>query len=235
LRAALQNSNAAALSNSSANQTQLNALNWTGAGAYYLEFARLNGQTLSLLSAVPEITPPSYDGFGPSLSSDLAPLVQSSQAFMTMLSNYVSTQDGLTAPGGQGDLFSGATPGEDGAGLIGQIFRRLHLNDYMLQLLQSMIAPTGNDWTDPFSGLMALGNTMVTIAVTGMGLAALAASGTASAATAAFQTLTLNLPGAGMTLAAHAAMNFLGTPIFLLLLGLMIPGLTIAFVLPMIP
>ena len=165
LRASLQTGGAAALSNSSRSQTQLSACGWTCAGAYYLEFARLNGQTLSLLSGVPQLTPPSYDGFGPSLSSDLAPLIQSSQAFMTTLSNYVTTQDGLSAPGGQGDLFSGATPGQDGSGVIEQVFRRLHLNDYMLQLIQTAIAPNGNNWTDPFSALMSLGNTMVTIAV----------------------------------------------------------------------
>jgi conjugal transfer/type IV secretion protein DotA/TraY len=235
LRASLQTGGAAALSNSSTNQTQLSACGWTCAGAYYLEFARLNGQTLSLLSGVPQLTPPSYDGFGPSLSSDLAPLIQSSQAFMTTLSNYVTTQDGLSAPGGQGDLFSGATPGQDGSGVIEQVFRRLHLNDYMLQLIQTAIAPNGNNWTDPFSALMSLGNTMVTIAIAAMGLAALAASGTASTAATAFQILTLNFAGAGMTVAAHFLMNFLGTPIFALLLGLLIPGLTIAFVLPMIP
>ena len=235
LRASLQTGGAAALANSSTNQTQLSALGWTGAGAYYLEFARLNGQTLSLLSGVPQITAPSYDGFGPSLSSDLAPLVQSSQAFMTTLSNYVTTQDGLSAPGGQGDLFSGATPGEDGSGVIEQVFRRLHLNDYVVQLFQAAIAPTGNNWTDPFSALMGLGNTMVTVSVAAMGLAALAASGTASTAATAFQILTLNFTGAGLTVAAHFLMNFLGAPIFMLLLGLLIPGLTIAFVLPMIP
>ncbi|WP_159014647.1 DotA/TraY family protein [Acidisoma sp. S159] len=235
LRSLLQTGGAAALANSSTNQTKLSALGWTGAGAYYLEFARLNGQTLSLLSAVPQVTPPSYDGFGPSLSSDLAPLVQSSAAFLTTLSNYVTTQDGMNQPGGQGDLFSGATPGTDGSGLIEQVFRRLHLNDYVLQLLQTAIAPTGNQWTDPFSALMGLGNLMVTVAVSAMGLAALAASGTASTATAAFQILTLNFTGAGLTAAAHFLMTFLSTPIFALLLGLLIPGLTIAFVLPLIP
>jgi conjugal transfer/type IV secretion protein DotA/TraY len=235
LRSSLQTGGAAGLAKSSTNQTQLSALGWTGAGAYYLEFARLNGQTLSLLSAVPQMTPPSYDGFGPSLSSDLAPLVQSSTAFVTTMSNYVTTQDGMNQPGGQGDLFSGATPGTDGSGIIEQVFRRLHLNDYVLQLIQTAIAPTGNQWTDPFSALMGLGDLMVTVAVAAMGLAALAASGTASTATAAFQILTLNFTGAGLTAAAHFLMTFLGTPIFALLLGLLIPGLTIAFVLPMIP
>jgi conjugal transfer/type IV secretion protein DotA/TraY len=235
LRAAVQTGGAAKLAQSDKNWTQLQALSWTGAGAYYLEFARLNGQTLSLLSGVPQITPPSYDGFGPSLSSDLAPLIQSSQAFMTTLSNYVATQDGTDQPGGQGDLFSGATPGQDGSGVIEQVFRRLHLNDYVMQLFQTAIAPSGNQWTDPFSALMSLGDMMVTIAIAAMGLAALAASGTASTAATAFQILTLNFTGAGLTAAAHFLMNFLGTPIFMLLMGLLIPGLTIAFVLPMIP
>jgi hypothetical protein len=76
---------------------------------------------------------------------------------------------------------------------------------------------------------------MVTEAVSAMGLAALAASGTASTAATAFQLLTGNFAGAGLTAAAHFVMSFLGTPIFTLLLGLLIPGLTIAFVLPMIP
>lgn len=235
LRASLQTGGVAALANSGTNQTQLSALGWTGAGAYYLEFARLNGQTLSLLSGVPNITAPSYDGFGAAFSNDLAPLVQSSQAFMTTLSTYVTTQDGLSAPGGQGDLFSGATPEQDGSGVIEQVFQRLHLSDYVLQLIQTGIAPTGNDWTDPFSALMALGNTMITVALAAMGLAALAASGTASTAATAFQLLTFNFTGAGLTVAAHFLMTFLGSPIFMLLLALLIPGLTIAFVLPAIP
>jgi conjugal transfer/type IV secretion protein DotA/TraY len=235
LRASLSTGGAARLAQTERNWTQIKALNWSGAASYYLEFARLNGQTLSLLSGVPQITPPSYNGFGPSLSSDLAPLVQSSSAFMTTLSNYVATQDGLNQPGGQGDLFSGATPGQDGSGVIEQVFRRIHLNDYVLQAFQTAIAPSGNQWTDPFSTLMTLGNTMVTVAVAAMGLAGVAASGTASAAATMLQIATFNFAGAGATVAAHFLMNFLATPIMMLLMGLLIPGLTIAFVLPMIP
>ncbi len=236
LNASLKTGGVAKIAQSEKNWTQLQALSWTGAGAYYLEFARLNGQTLSLLSAVPQVTPPSYSGFGTSLSTDLAPLVASSRAFQTTMSNYVATNDSISQPGGNGDLFSGATPGQDGSSIIEQVFRRIHLNDYVLQALQSAIAPSGGStWTDPFSGLMALGNTMVTVAIASMGLAALAASSTGSAATAAFQFLTFNWTGAGITVAAHFLMSFLGTPIFMLLMGLLIPGLTIAFVLPMVP
>ena len=218
-----------------ANQTQLSAMGWAGAGAYYLEFAHLNGATLSVLSATPQVNPPSYAGLGDSLSSDLAPLIQSSQAFLTTLQTTVDTQDGISQPGGYGDLFSGATPGGDGSSAIEQVFRKLHLNDYALQLLETAITPTGNNWTDPFSALMTLGDTLILISVTAMGLAALAASTTGSVAATAFQVLTGNVAGAGATIVLHFLMSFLGTPIFLLLLGMLIPGLTIAFVLPMIP
>ena len=216
-------------------QTQLNAMGWAGAGAYYLEFAHLNGATLSVLSATPQITPPSYQGFGTSFSSDLAPLVQASQAFLSTLQTTVDTQDGISQPGGYGDLFSGAVPGGDGSSAIEQVFRKLHLNDYALQLLETAIAPTGNNWADPFSALMTLGNTLISLSIGAMGLAALAASTTGTVATAAFETLTFNWTGAAGTVVLHFLMTWLGTPIFTLLLSLLMPGLTIAFVLPMIP
>ena len=47
-----------------ANQNKLDALGWTSAGAYYVEIARLNGQALSLLSSVPTVQPPTYQGLG---------------------------------------------------------------------------------------------------------------------------------------------------------------------------
>ncbi len=50
------------------NQVQQSTLGWTAAGAYYLEIAKLNATTLSLLNATPVTTAPSYDGLGPALS-----------------------------------------------------------------------------------------------------------------------------------------------------------------------
>lgn len=236
LRSQLQNSGVTSMANSSSDLTQAEALSWTSAGAYYLEFAKLNGATLSLLDAVPQITPPTFAGLGPSLSADLAPLIQSEQAYMANLTKYVTTQDPMNTPGGQGDLFSGATPGSDGSGVIDQVFRRIHLSDYALQMLQSLIAPSsGSGWTDPFSSLMSLGDWMITLAVGVMGTSAIAASGTATALAAGAQILTLNLTGAAATLGIHAMFSFLSTPLFFLAMSLLVPGLTIAFVLPMIP
>lgn len=224
----------AAPAETAAEQTALNQ-GWTAAGAYYLEFAKLNGQTLSLLSAVPQLTPPSYAGFGPSLSSDLAPLIQSAQAFMATLQAEVDTQDNVNEPAGN-DLIGGATPGTDGSGVISQVFRSLNLNDYILRQLETAIAPTSStSWTDPFAALMGLGNTLVTISISAMGLAAIASSKVATAASATFSALSGNIEGSILSIGAHMSINFLATPIFALILALLIPGLTIAFVLPMIP
>jgi conjugal transfer/type IV secretion protein DotA/TraY len=55
-------------------ETQQSALGWTSAGAYYLEIARMNAATLSLLDAGPDVTSPTYDGIGQSMSYDLAPV-----------------------------------------------------------------------------------------------------------------------------------------------------------------
>jgi conjugal transfer/type IV secretion protein DotA/TraY len=216
-------------------QTQLSALGWTAAGAYYLQFAKLNGETLSLLTATPSITQPSFSGLGPSLSADIAPLEQAFNDYMTKLDTYVATTDGLSAPGGNSDLFSGATPGDDGSTALDQLARRLHITDGILQLLQAGMSPTSTLWTDPFGGLMILGHRMMVVALSALGLAAIASSTTATAGATVFNVLTLNFTGAAATVVTHLLVTFLATPIFMGCLALLIPGITIAFVLPAIP
>jgi len=220
----------------SANQQKLSDLGWTSAGAYYVEIARLNGQTLSLLSAVPSVAPPSYQGLGQSLGNDLAPLVQSALAFQTKLLNYVQTTDGLDAPGGNSELFTGATPGEDGASAIEQIVRKLHLNERVLNGLVTAMSPTtSTGWTDPFAALINLGQTLTLTSLAALGLASILASTTATAGAVAWNVLTLNFTAAAASVSGHLVMSFLGTPIFYGLMCMLIPGLLISYVLPMIP
>jgi conjugal transfer/type IV secretion protein DotA/TraY len=216
------------------NENQLSALGWTSAGAYYLEFARLNGSTLSLVSATPNVNPPSFEGLGPSLSADLAPMLQSETAYLTKLATYVQTNDGIDAPGGNADLFSGATPGEDGASALEQLLRRIHLTERITYLFANAISPA-NQWQDPFAGLMQLGHEMILTSMTALGAAGLLSSTTGTAAVTAFNLLTLDFPAAGAGVIAHLMMQFLATPIFLACMAILIPGLIIAFVLPMIP
>lgn len=219
----------------STGQTQLSALGWSSAGAYYLEFARLNGVTLSLVNSTPQINLPSYQGLGQSLSLDLAPFVQSSQSFLTRLQSYVTTTDGLNPPGGNAELFSGAVPGEDGNDLLERLYNKIGISSWMLKKITNYMLPSATMWTDPFGGLMALGNFLINIALITLGGAALLASGTGSTALTAWQVLTLQWGGAAATVVAHSVVNFLATPIFLGAASMLIPGLTIAFVLPMIP
>jgi conjugal transfer/type IV secretion protein DotA/TraY len=216
------------------NENQLSALGWTSAGAYYLEFARLNGSTLSLVSATPNVNPPSFEGLGPSLSADLAPMIQSETAYLAKLATYVQTNDGIDAPGGNADLFSGATPGEDGASALEQLLRRIHLTERITYLFANAISPA-NQWQDPFAGLMQLGHEMILTSMTALGAAGLLSSTTGTAAATAFNLLTLDFPAAGAGVIAHLMTQFLATPIFLACMAILIPGLVIAFVLPMIP
>ncbi|WP_242013131.1 DotA/TraY family protein [Acetobacter sicerae] len=216
---------------------QMDNLGWTGAGAYYLEFARLNGQTLSLMTATPTITTPSYSGIGSYLASDIAPLVQSADTFMENIDSMVATQDGMSAPGGNADLYSGAIPGGDGAGVLNQLFRALHLNDYALQIVTGFIEPSGTDgyWTDPFGNLMSLGNWMITTSLITMGTASILSSTAGTIGIGVTSLLSGNPGGALAAGAGHALMHFFGAPIIGGCLAMLMPGLTIAYVIPMIP
>jgi hypothetical protein len=71
--------------------------------------------------------------------------------------------------------------------------------------------------------------------MTALGLAGILSSATGTAATTLFSALTLNWAGMVGTLILSTLMQFFATPIFLGCTALLIPGLTIAFVLPMVP
>jgi len=216
-------------------QTQIAALGWSGAGAYYAELGRLNGLTLSLLSATPTVNPPNWQGLGRYLSADLAPLVHAMAEFQDRLNTYVATTDPLDQPAGGAELFSGATPTGDGIGLLEQVTRRLNISERVLKLFTTALAPTANNWADPFAALVKLGHSMVLVALTALGAAGLLASATATAGAMAWNAITLNFGGVAAAFSGHLVMSFLGTPIFYGLMALLVPGLIIAFVLPMIP
>lgn len=217
------------------NQVKLSSLGWTSAGAYFLEFARLNGQTMSLMSATPSVNLPSWESLGKQLSIDVAPLATSATAFVTKLKTYVQTTDGLDRPGGNADLFQGAAPEGDGAGVMERLFRALSLSEALLDAFVDDMSPTGNSWTDPFGALMQLGNKMAAISLAALGTAALLNSATGTAAATVWNLLSGNVGGAGATLVGHFVVSFLASPIFAGLMAILVPALTIAFVLPLIP
>ena len=216
-------------------QTQIAALGWSGAGAYYAELGRLNGLTLSLLAATPTVNAPNWQGLGRYLSADLAPLVHAVAEFQDRVDTYIATTDPLDQPAGGAELFSGATPTGDGGGLLEKVTRRLNISEAVLKLFTTALAPAANNWADPFAALVKLGHGMVLVALTALGAAGLLASATATAGAMAWNAITLNFGAVAATFSGHLVMNFLGTPIFYGLMALLIPGLVIAFVLPMIP
>ena len=219
----------------SKNEVQLSTLGWTSAAAYYLGFARLNGLTLSLASGTPTVNMPSFEGLSPSLQADIAPLFTSSSSLLDKLKTYVSTADGLTSPGGNADTLTGTFTGTDGGGMMEKLFRALNFTPTLLQSFVDNLSPTAQNWADPFGGLIALGNQMILVAMTALGLAGIASTTTGTAATTLFNALTMNWAGAVATLSLSVLMQFFATPIFIGCMALLIPGLTIAFVLPMIP
>lgn len=217
------------------NQVQQSTLGWTAAGAYYLEIAKLNAATLSLLQDVPTVTAPTYQGLGRALSIDLAPLVAAQKDFMGTLRYVAQTSDTSAVACGVPATLADNKDTADGSRVLTSAFCSLHLSNGVLSSIANFLLPASQVWTDPFGGLMSLGQTLINTALIAMGAAALLSNTFTSAGTAVFEFLTGNFGAAAATVAGHAIMDFLGTPIFLGLLAILVPGIVIAYVLPMIP
>ena len=154
---------------------------------------------------------------------------------MTTLDYTVQTSDPTkTAPGVMPTL-SDAKNDAAGQSVLTQLFGQLNLTNAITQKLTGFILPQTQIWTDPFGGLMAMGQLLINTSLTAMGIAAVLSSATVSTGVAVWNVLTFNWGAAAATVAGHAVMSFLATPIFMMLLALLVPGITIAYVLPMIP
>jgi conjugal transfer/type IV secretion protein DotA/TraY len=217
------------------NEVQQSTLGWTAAGAYYLEIAKLNASTLSLLNATPVTTSPTYEGLGPAISYDLAPLEAAQKDFMTTLQIMVQTTDSTSTPSGVPETLADAKQQASGQNVLTQLFGSLNLTNGILHSITGFILPTTQVWTDPFGGLMSLGQLLINTALIAMGLAALLSSTVTSTGSAIWTFLTGNWGATAAVVAGHALMSFLGTPIFAGLLAILVPGIIIAYVLPMIP
>ena len=217
------------------NQVQQSTLGWTAAGAYYLEIAKLNASTLSLLNATPVTMSPTYDGIPYGLSMDLAPLETAATQFMTTLDATVQSSDATRTPNGTPYTLADAKSDAQGPNMLDQLFNKLNLTNAVFQTIVGFLLPKAQIWTDPFGGLMSMGQKLMNMSLAAMGMAGLLASATTSTGAAIWQFFTGNFAGAAATVAGHAIMSFFGTPIFTALLSLLVPGIVIAYVLPMIP
>jgi conjugal transfer/type IV secretion protein DotA/TraY len=217
------------------NQVQQSTLGWTAAGAYYLEIAKLNASTLSLLNATPTTTSPTYDGIPYGLGMDLAPLETAATQFMTTLDATVQSSDATRTPNGTPYTLADAKSDAQGPNVLDQLFNKLNLTNAAFQTIAGYLLPQAQIWTDPFGGLMSMGQKLMNMSLAAMGVAGLLASATTSTGAAVWEFFTGNWGGAAATIGGHAIMSFFGAPIFAALLALLIPGIIIAYVLPMIP
>ena len=217
------------------NEVQQSTLGWTAAGAYYLEIAKLNASTLSLLNATPITSSPTYDGIPYGLGMDLAPLESAAAQFMTTLDATLQSSDATRTPNGSPYTIADAKSDAQGASVLDQLFNKLNLTNAAFQTVASYLLPQTQIWTDPFGGLMSMGQKLMNMSLAAMGMAGLLASATTSTGAAVWEFFTANWAGAAATITGHAIMSFFAAPIFTALLGLLIPGIIIAYVLPMIP
>lgn len=217
------------------NADRLSALGWTGAGAYSLELGRLNGATMSVLASTPIVNGPNYENLGSNLSSDLKPLMSAVFAWQQALTTHAQTTDGRDVPGGYGDLFSGASPGDDGHGIVERIFRSMRLNERLMNTFIQAVSPAQQMWQDPMQAQIQLGHKLMIAAIAALGMAAALASTPLAAGVVAANALTLNFTGAAAAATGYMAVQFLATPLWYLCLGLLVPGMILAYVLPMLP
>jgi conjugal transfer/type IV secretion protein DotA/TraY len=146
-----------------------------------------------------------------------------------------TTSDPTQPPTGTQTLAGATNDQANGVSLITKLVGDMHLSNTVLQEITSDLLPTAEYWTDPFGGLMALGQLLIITSLIAMGTAAFLASAPLAYGSAVLSFFTGNWGAAATTVAGHAVMNFLATPIFVGLLALMTPGIIIAYVLPMIP
>jgi conjugal transfer/type IV secretion protein DotA/TraY len=216
-------------------EVQQSTLGWTSAGAYYLEIARLNAETLSVMNAIPDVTSPTYEGLGPSLSDDLAPMESAANSYMQALMETATTSDGSNPPSGIPTTLNSATDAAKGPSVLAQLYNAIGLNDYFLNKITNFLLPPAQIWTDPFGGLMGLGQTLMNVSLGAFAAAGILASGTGTTATTVFNVLTGDWAAAAAAVAIHPLVSFLSLPIFVLLTAILVPGMMISYVLPMIP
>ena len=217
-------------------QTQQSQLGWAAAGAYYLEIAKLNAATLSLLTNTPEVSAPTYDGFGMWLGRDVAPFAAAARDFTGQMMTMAQTADGTRQPSGAPDTVADARV-PDGASLLTRLFNSMNLTGPFTAAVARFLLPTssGTPWTDPFGSLMNLGQLLMNTSLIGFALAGFLSSPTLATGSAIANFITGNWGGAAASAAGGAVMQFLSVPVFLLLGAILVPGITISYVLPMVP
>ncbi|HME25860.1 MAG TPA: DotA/TraY family protein, partial [Acetobacteraceae bacterium] len=180
-------------------------------------------------------TSPTFEGLGYRISQDLAPVETAAKAFMDTLARVVQTTDSTTTPTAIPPTQGDPKQSTQGANAMTSLSSSIGFSNSLLSTVTNYLLPQTQVWTDPFGGLMGLGQFLVNISLIAYGTASLLASTSITTAGAIWNFLTGNWGAAAAEVAGHALMSFLATPISFGLSIVMIQGIVIAYVLPMIP
>jgi conjugal transfer/type IV secretion protein DotA/TraY len=226
--------------NLDATQQQMENLGWAGAGAYFWKIAQMNGANLSMLSVTPTVVRPSFSGAGPSIDSDILPAMTASAKFMAEVQANAETNDSTTEPSGLSDEAASSNNA-----LMSWIISKLSLNQQLLNGLDQALTPYGSRdavqgatdavWQDPFNNLTTLGAKMVGASTGALALVGALNSSNARGLWAKLVRAVDPAVDAASATAKVVDTGVMGNFIFVLCMALLVPGLVLAFALPMIP
>ena len=231
---------AGAASTSDSGYVALKNLGWSGLGAYYLELSRLNSEVLSMAAIMPSVTMPSWEGLGPYLTRDLAPLIDAIENYQNAQETDIAASDTATAPNVAPGLFAREEIPSSSQSTLDEVFQSLGIsNAIMTGIVNLMLSPTsGSGWTDPLAALISLGHTLIHIALAIIGGGAILSTKVGGFLTTIASVISGDIPAAVASAGATAlsgVIKALLLPIFagaMLLLG---PGIMLAYILPMTP
>ncbi|WP_324504053.1 DotA/TraY family protein [Acidiphilium rubrum] len=215
------------------NLNQMKALGWSGAGAYFIQIAAMNGRNLSILDNTASVAAPSWSGLPADLKSDLAQYMPPVTSFLNEMQIDTNVDAGATPP----TALISNRPSSSGLGIINTVFDAIGINRRLLNFMATAVLPTNGEWSDPFVPMINLGQHMVEAGISAIGLSALLNTKLGTVAAVGGQALVGDEVGAVAT-AAMAVSGVLGrliNLIYIVCVALIFQGLMLAYVIPMIP
>ncbi|SIR29904.1 MULTISPECIES: DotA/TraY family protein [Acidiphilium] len=215
------------------NLNQMKALGWSGAGAYFIQIAEMNGRNLSILDNTASVAPPSWRGLPADLESDLAQYMPPVTGFLNEMQIDTNVDAGATPP----TALIGNRPSSSGLGVINTVFDAIGINRRLLNFMATAVLPTNGEWSDPFVPMINLGQHMVEAGISAIGLSALLNTKLGTLAAVGGQALAGDEVGAAATaaMAVTGVLSRLINLIYFVCIGLIFQGLMLAYVIPMIP
>lgn len=237
--AAVRNAAGSSASDNSAT-SELRSLGWTGLGAYYLEISRLNAEVISVSSITPAVVAPSWAGMGPYLGQDLLPFLKSVSSYLGKMDATLQTADAPAPNSTSPRLYANAHVSSDSTAIWTKVLNYLNFGPGALELIMNhlVMGSSGTDWVDPLGAMIGLGHLLIHLALTAIALAVASGSVSLDVGAGIVSFVTGQWEG---TAAAAAATFLSGTitrllpVIFTACLFLLSAGVTLAYVLPMMP